>query len=178
MSNVHHNRYTTAQRLLACESELADLRKRVQSIQLKEGLQGNPGATGASGRDGVQGLPGKDGKDSNVVGPRGADGKRGDTGPRGPRGEKGEQGIQGLPGKDGVDGQSIIGPIGPQGPRGDVLIPNADELSAAVQALRLKLAKWQAAVQFAYEQNWGTKHKGLQRAIENTLGTVVKRATE
>jgi hypothetical protein len=141
MSSIHHNKYTTAQRLLACESELADLRKLVQSIQLKEGLQGNPGATGASGVNGVQGLPGKDGKDSNVQGPQGADGRRGDTGPRGPRGEKGEQGIQGLPGKDGVDGQSIVGPAGPQGPRGDVLIPNESAAQAALKEARLNNAR-------------------------------------
>jgi hypothetical protein len=148
MSNIHHNKYTTAQRLLACESELGDLRKLVQSIQLKEGLQGNPGATGATGPAGRDGAPGRDGKDSNVQGPRGADGKRGDTGPRGVRGEKGEPGIQGLPGKDGIDGQSIVGPAGPQGPRGDVLIPNESEAQAALKEARLNNAK-RHAIQIA-----------------------------
>jgi hypothetical protein len=45
--------------------------------------------------------------------------------------------------KDGVDGRD--GALGPQGPRGDVLIPNADELSAAVKDMRIKLAQKHAA---------------------------------
>jgi len=66
MSNVITNRYTTAQRLLACESELADLRKLVQSIQLKEGLQGIRVQLAPRQRRSA-GSSRKDGKDSNVV---------------------------------------------------------------------------------------------------------------
>jgi len=84
--------------------------------------------------------------------------------------------LDGKDGRNGVDGVSITGPQGAKGDRGDVLIPNDSEVAAALQALRLKLAKWQAAVQFAYEQNYGTKHRGLKVAIDNTLKTIENQA--
>jgi hypothetical protein len=82
----------------------------------------------------------------------------------------------GKDGRNGVDGVSITGPQGAKGDRGDCLIPSDSEVAAALQALRLKLAKWQAAVQFAYEQNYGTKHRGLKVAIDNTLKTIENQA--
>ena len=84
--------------------------------------------------------------------------------------QDGRDGKDGAPGRD---GQSIKGD---KGERGDVLYVTPEEVTAQVQELRLKLAKWQAAIQFAYEQNYGTKHQGLKRAIEDTLKTVEKRA--
>jgi hypothetical protein len=80
-------------------------------------------------------------------------------GPRGDSitGPKGKDGLPGPAGKDGKDGKdsTVTGPQGPQGPagprgekgeRGDVMIPNADELSAAVIAYRKKHANIQAAL--------------------------------
>jgi hypothetical protein len=168
--SIGHNKYTVAQRLLAVESELGDFRKLVQSIQLKEGLQGLPGATGASGRDGVQGLPGRDGKDAaGIQGPAGKDG-RSIQGPKGDRGLPGRDGKDStVPGPRGPAGESIVGP---RGQRGDVLIPNESELAGAVQELRVKLAKWQAAVAFAREQNGKRQHSGLKSVIESTLKTI------
>jgi hypothetical protein len=144
--SIGHNKYTVAQRLLAVESELGDLRKLVQSIELKEGKQGLPGATGASGRDGLQGIPGRDGKDA--VGIQGIPGRDG----RSIQGQKGDRGLPGRDGKDstvpgpqGPPGESIVGPRGEKGERGDVLIPNETELQQAVIALRLKLLEQRAA---------------------------------
>jgi hypothetical protein len=82
----------------------------------------------------------------------------------------------GKDGHDGRDGQSIVGPQGERGPAGDITIYGNDELREAVNVLRLKLARWQAAVQFAYEQNTGRTHKGLQSAIDATLRTIEKNA--
>jgi hypothetical protein len=80
----------------------------------------------------------------------------------------------GKDGRNGVDGAT--GPQGAQGVPGDVTYITPVEVEAQVQALRLKLAKWQAAVQFAYEQNYGTKHRGLKVAIDNTLKTIENQA--
>jgi hypothetical protein len=83
------------------------------------GPPGEPGPTGAAGRDGM-------------IGPRG---ERGTDGRSCTCSNRGEQGPQGT-----------AGPAGPQGPKGNVLIPNADELAAAVIAYRQKHARIQAAL--------------------------------
>jgi hypothetical protein len=80
----------------------------------------------------------------------------------------------GVDGRNGVDGAT--GPQGAQGVPGDVTYITPVEVEAQVQALRLKLAKWQAAVQFAYEQNYGTKHRGLKVAIDSILKTIENQA--
>jgi hypothetical protein len=180
MGNTRENRFTVHQRLAASEARLTALEADNKALrthlltELKNAVADTVGAPGATGRDGasIVGPAGPPGKDSNVQGPRGADGKRGDTGPRGPRGEKGEQGIQGIqgaPGKDGVDGQSIVGP---QGPRGECTIPNTDEVARELLAIRLKLARFQAALLDAYVHNYGRKHRGLQAAINATIATI------
>jgi hypothetical protein len=69
--------------------------------------------------------------------------------------------------RDGVDGA-----VGPVGPRGECTIPNTDEVARELIAIRLKLARFQAAVLFAYAQNYGTKHRGLRTALEHTLRAI------
>ncbi len=82
-------------------------------------------------------------------------------------------GAPGAAGRDGIDGQSIKGD---KGERGDVCYVTSAEVTAQVQELRLKLAKWQAAVQFQYEQNTGRTHRGLQSVINSVLKTIEKDA--
>jgi hypothetical protein len=107
------------------------------------GPQGEPG----------QSIVGPQGpKGDSIIGPRGPQGSAGASivGPKGADGLPGPAGKNGRDGRDstvpGPKGDSIVGPAGPQGPRGDVLIPNADELSAAVTAYRRKHANIQAAL--------------------------------
>jgi hypothetical protein len=69
--------------------------------------------------------------------------------------------------RDGVDGA-----VGPVGPRGECTIPNTDEVARELIAIRLKLAKFQAAVLHSYQLTWGTKHSGLRSAILSTLKTL------
>jgi hypothetical protein len=82
--------------------------------------------------------------------------------------------VDGKDGRSGVDGAT--GPQGAKGERGDVLVPNETELQQAVQELRLKLARWQAAIQFAHEQNSGQTHRGLKAAIAATLKAIEQQA--
>jgi hypothetical protein len=84
-----------------------------------------------------------------------------------------KDGAPGAAGRNGIDGVSIKGD---KGERGDCTIPTESELAAAVNVLRLKLAKWQAAVLFQYEQNTGRTHSGLKKAIENTLKSIEQNA--
>ena len=80
-----------------------------------------------------------------------------------------------VDGKDGRDGAQ--GPQGIQGvPGRDCTMPTESELADAVNALRLKLAKWQAAVLFQYEQNTGRKHQGLRAAIDAVLKNIERDA--
>jgi hypothetical protein len=82
-----------------------------------------------------------------------------------------------LDGRNGIDGANgATGQQGIQGVPGDVTYITPAEVAAQVQALRLKLAKWQAAIQFAYEQNYGTKHSGLKIAIDNVLKAIENQA--
>ena len=74
-------------------------------------------------------------------------------GPKGHDGSNGLIGATGKPGKDGAQGpqgergtQGPAGPRGEKGVRGDVMIPNSDELAAAVIAYRQKHARIQAAL--------------------------------
>ena len=76
----------------------------------------------------------------------------------------------GVDGRNGVDGAT--GPQGAQGVPGDVTYITPVEVEAQVQALRLKLAKWQAAVAFEYEKNTGRKHQGLRAAVAAVLQAV------
>lgn len=81
-----------------------------------------------------------------------------------------------VDGKDGVDGTQ--GPQGERGPAGSVLFIGPDEVQAQVQILRQALVKWQSALQLAYSQNAGTKHRGLQAAINGVLKQIEKNAAQ
>lgn len=61
---------------------------------------------------------------------------------------------------------------GVKGATGDFTVVGPEELRDAVQELRKQLAKWQAAIQFAYEQNNGRPHSGLKAAIAATLRSI------
>lgn len=68
--------------------------------------------------------------------------------------------------RDGKDGMSVTGPQGPAGPPGDVLYITPAEVTEQVQKLRKQLAKWQAAIKFAYEQNYGPVVNSVLKKIE------------
>ena len=105
--------------------------------QGEPGSVGPPGPRGLQGADGPQGRPGVNG----AMGPKGHDGANGLIGATGKPGKDGKDGRDGADGKNGRDGQN-----GRDGKDGNVLIPNSDELSAAVISYRQKYARIQAAV--------------------------------
>lgn len=92
-------------------------------------------------------------------------------------GPQGQAGRDAAPARDGIDGKNgIDGAPGPKGDRGDVLIPKESELQQAVIALRLKVAKFQAAVLHAYERNTGRTHSGLKAAVDAAIQSIERNA--
>jgi len=168
------NRYSVNSKLAAHAADILALQQAVKSVAAQKGdpgvrgCDGARGLTGAPGRDGVDGKPGKD-----AVGVRGADGMQGPRGIQGRRGEKGDTVV-------GPKGDSIVGPAGAQGIQGppgkDCTMPTEPELADAVTTLRLKLAKWQAAILFAYEQNYGRTHLALKAAVDSVLKNIEQNA--
>lgn len=149
MGNTRENRFTVHQRLAASEARLTALEQ--ENAALRAWVSGTVASQINDAKNIIQSAQAADFRDLQVgIGKAFSDLK--------------------ASVKNGVDGKD--GAPGPQGPRGDVLIPNADELSAAVKALRLKLAKWQAAIQKQFEHNYGRKHRGLEAAINNVLKTI------
>ncbi|MGA8732794.1 MAG: hypothetical protein WB558_02625 [Terriglobales bacterium] len=133
-----------------------------------QGSVGPPGPRGLQGAEGIQGRPGVSGS----MGPAGHNGSAGLPGATGKTGAQGPQGPQGTAGKDGA---SIVGPAGPQGPRGDVMIPNADELSAAVIAYRQKFTAIQAAL-LSEIGRAGSLPKSTNLHVKRILNNVKKAA--
>lgn len=81
----------------------------------------------------------------------------------------------GAPGRNGSD-CTCREVKGDKGDAGDITVVGDAGLHAAVTALKLKLAKFQAAILFAAEQNGSTKHQGLRKAVELTLKGIEHRA--
>ena len=149
MSGV--NKYTVHTRLAMAENAIAELKK--ENAELRTHLKGALETAVNDARNLIQSAQASDFRDlQEAFGGKFADLQASIRIPR-----------------DGVDGQSIVGP---QGPRGDCLIPTADEVACELLAIRLKLARFQAALLHAYAQNWGLKHRGLRAAIENTLRSI------
>lgn len=78
--------------------QMKGLSTRLDNIQLREGIQGEPGTAGPQGE---RGIPGENGKD-------GTNGKDGKNGRNGVDGSDGRNGISGKNGKDGTDGKNGI----------------------------------------------------------------------
>lgn len=99
-------------------------KNNMDTILVKNGIDGKNGVDGKDGRDGStgpqgpigpQGIKGEKGDkgdkgDRGATGDKGDKGDKGDTGPQGPQGQKGEKGDKGDRGATGA--------IGAQGPRG------------------------------------------------------------
>jgi hypothetical protein len=109
------------------------------------GPQGETGRQGEPGRNGTNGAAGRDGKD-------GADGV---SGPKGERGETGAPGVPGKDGRNGIDGKhgamGITGAQGPKGEKGDVCFVGAEEMAAAVKALRAEMIATKARLEAAFD---------------------------
>jgi hypothetical protein len=132
--------------------------------QGERGLKGDAGERGPQGVPGVQGEPGKNGS----VGPAGRNGANGLPGQTGKPGNDGAVGAQGPAGAKGELGPQ--GPKGDKGERGDVLIPNSDELSAAVIAYRQKHARAHAAILAEISKSSGLRPSTrlhVQRVLKN-----------
>jgi len=138
------------------------------------GPKGEPGERGLTGPQGPAGKDARNGADSTIPGPRGERGERGAAGRDGDRGKPGIDGKDSfVPGPRGEKGDK--GDRGDKGERGDVLIPNSDELSAAVIAYRQKYANIQAAL--LEEISKSKKLRPSTRLhVQNALNRVKKEA--
>jgi len=121
------------------------------------------GPRGDKGDIGPQGPPGKDSKDGRSI--QGPMGLPGNTGPRGPMGF-GATGTTGPMGPTGATGLGATGPQGPKGDLGDVTIVGDKELQEAINRLKAKQARMQAAIANALEraEKYGRAHRTILKA--------------